>query len=306
MPSTGGTGNAVFHDIKTGNNSVPGQVGYNAVVGYDDATGLGSLDASALVSNWVAGSSPIQVAVSAPSASKVTVASGQPVTFTGTAMDSDTATKANLTYLWSFGDGNTWTAASTSYAYNSQGTTQVYTATLTATDGLNSNTSAPITITVTPAGVNPVIIQPVTSSYAMPGVVVNFKATATSQNSPTITGYAWDFGDGHSATGPSVSHAFQENDQNYWQVTVTATDGTQATGQASIYLLADTSILMDSNGDGSIDVRDLATLATEWNPVSSSYINLDGLYIYGDLNADGVVNDLDLNLWLSKFSPVAK
>jgi pseudomonalisin len=47
---TGGA--AVFHDITVGNNSVPGQAGFNAVVGYDQATGLGSVDGSVLVNDW--------------------------------------------------------------------------------------------------------------------------------------------------------------------------------------------------------------------------------------------------------------
>jgi subtilase family serine protease len=45
-------GAAVFHDITNGNNSVPGQTGFNAVAGYDQATGLGSIDAYVLVSHW--------------------------------------------------------------------------------------------------------------------------------------------------------------------------------------------------------------------------------------------------------------
>jgi pseudomonalisin len=45
-------GAAVFHDVTSGNNSVPGQTGFNATTGYDQATGLGSIDASILVSHW--------------------------------------------------------------------------------------------------------------------------------------------------------------------------------------------------------------------------------------------------------------
>jgi pseudomonalisin len=45
-------GAAVFHDVKTGNNSVPGVTGFNAAAGYDLASGLGSVDASVLVSQW--------------------------------------------------------------------------------------------------------------------------------------------------------------------------------------------------------------------------------------------------------------
>jgi subtilase family serine protease len=45
-------GVAVFHDTTSGNNSVPGVTGYTAGAGYDLATGLGSVDANALVTNW--------------------------------------------------------------------------------------------------------------------------------------------------------------------------------------------------------------------------------------------------------------
>ena len=45
-------GAAVFHDIASGNNSVPGAAGFNAATGYDLATGLGSVDANLLVNHW--------------------------------------------------------------------------------------------------------------------------------------------------------------------------------------------------------------------------------------------------------------
>jgi pseudomonalisin len=47
-----GAGPAVFHDVTVGNNSVPGQNGFSCGTGYDLATGLGSVDATALVNNW--------------------------------------------------------------------------------------------------------------------------------------------------------------------------------------------------------------------------------------------------------------
>jgi subtilase family serine protease len=65
--SMASTSPAAFHDITTGNNKVPctsgstgcpsgGQIGYTAGVGYDQASGLGSIDAYNLVTAW--GSSP--------------------------------------------------------------------------------------------------------------------------------------------------------------------------------------------------------------------------------------------------------
>jgi uncharacterized membrane protein len=45
-------GAAVFHDIVSGTNSVPGVPGFTAAAGYDMATGLGSVDAAQLASHW--------------------------------------------------------------------------------------------------------------------------------------------------------------------------------------------------------------------------------------------------------------
>ena len=59
---------AIFHDVTIGNNSVPGQSGWNAGAGYDLASGLGSVDALQLVNNWSATPAP------APAGFRVTVA----------------------------------------------------------------------------------------------------------------------------------------------------------------------------------------------------------------------------------------
>lgn len=70
--SQANAGPAVFHDAVGGNNSVPGETGFNAGSGYDLATGLGSVDATLLVNHWGGGatSNPsLQLSVGAPSVS---------------------------------------------------------------------------------------------------------------------------------------------------------------------------------------------------------------------------------------------
>jgi pseudomonalisin len=67
-------GATVFHDITGGNNSVPGVTGYNAGVGYDLATGLGSVDANLLVNHWSDRFAPTFTLT--PSASSVPVVVG--------------------------------------------------------------------------------------------------------------------------------------------------------------------------------------------------------------------------------------
>jgi pseudomonalisin len=62
-------GAVVFHDTTSGSNSVPGVTGFNAASGYDQGSGLGSVDANILVTHWSDGSAPAPPAflVSAPS-----------------------------------------------------------------------------------------------------------------------------------------------------------------------------------------------------------------------------------------------
>ena len=68
--------NALYHDITSGDNKVPDPngdytVGYDAVAGYDLASGIGSFDANALVNNWSAASA------TAGSSTTLTLANGQ-------------------------------------------------------------------------------------------------------------------------------------------------------------------------------------------------------------------------------------
>jgi pseudomonalisin len=81
-----GSGAAVFHDITSGNNSVPGVTGFSAGTGYDAATGLGSIDADLLVGHWAAGSANYALT---PSSSSVTLGTGKSATFTVTLTASD-------------------------------------------------------------------------------------------------------------------------------------------------------------------------------------------------------------------------
>ena len=78
-------GAAVFHDITSGSNSVPGQAGFNATAGYDEATGLGSIDGLVLVSHWRDGTAtPAFRASAEPSSLAVTAGSNSSATVTVT------------------------------------------------------------------------------------------------------------------------------------------------------------------------------------------------------------------------------
>jgi pseudomonalisin len=68
-------GAQVFHDITVGNNSVPGQAGFKAALGYDQATGLGSIDASVLVNHW-SDATVVPALQATPSANALSVTAG--------------------------------------------------------------------------------------------------------------------------------------------------------------------------------------------------------------------------------------
>jgi pseudomonalisin len=68
-------GASVFHDITSGNNGVPGQSGFSAGTGYDQATGLGSADASVVVNHWT-DANGVPAFQAALSASSLSVAAG--------------------------------------------------------------------------------------------------------------------------------------------------------------------------------------------------------------------------------------
>jgi Pro-kumamolisin, activation domain/Bacterial Ig-like domain (group 3) len=65
-----------FIDITAGNNTVPGQTGYNAATGFDLATGLGSVDAAALATAWSTAAASFRGSTTSLSAS----VGGSPVT----------------------------------------------------------------------------------------------------------------------------------------------------------------------------------------------------------------------------------
>ena len=54
--ASGGT--VIFHDVTSGNNSVPGVTGFSCGTGYDAVTGVGTVDANSMVNNWNGAATP--------------------------------------------------------------------------------------------------------------------------------------------------------------------------------------------------------------------------------------------------------
>jgi PKD repeat protein len=232
-----GTGATVFHDVLTGSNTVPGASGFLSGPGYDQATGLGSVDAQALVQHWTEGlPNTVTASITVPS-SNPTVASGAAVSFTGTAKDSVAA--ATLAYAWTFGDGATATGASASHAYTNTGTaSSAYTVTLKVTDNAGVFSTATRTVTVSPAPRNTLtasITAPAANVTVASGAAAAFTATAKDSSATATLAYAWDFGDGTTATGASASHAYANKGtaNTVFTATLTVTDNTGISATAT-------------------------------------------------------------------------
>lgn len=145
------------------------------------------------------------------------LATGEQIAFDGRgSSDSDGAITS---YAWNFGDGITSTGATPAHAYQSAGT---YTVTLVVTDS-SGQQSAPITQRVT------VHALPVGAFWFSPGqplegTSVHFDASGSANPEPgvPITGWAWRFGDGGTASGAAPAHTFAK--PGTYSVTLTLTN----------------------------------------------------------------------------------
>jgi hypothetical protein len=158
-------GASVFHDITGGNNSVPGQSGFIAATGYDQATGLGSIDAFVLVSHWSdATASPAFHATASSNSVPVTAGSNNSITLTVAVSGGFNAAVAfSVTGLPS-GISGSFTPATLSapgsgtsvlkFSANSSANAGNYSVTVSASSG---TTKQQIPLTVTCSAVHPVI-----------------------------------------------------------------------------------------------------------------------------------------------------
>ena len=112
---------------------------------------------------------------------------------------SDPDTGQTLTYLWTYGDGNSSQTANpvSTYTYGRGGT---YSIGLTVQDNYGASASVSHSYTVhSPPRASFKVDAEATNSTTT-GIMVLFNATASTGGDGTLTSYAWTFGDGGSAT----------------------------------------------------------------------------------------------------------
>ncbi|MDX1613698.1 MAG: PKD domain-containing protein [Candidatus Promineifilaceae bacterium] len=130
---------------------------------------------------------------------------GDSTVFTATVTAGD-----DLTYSWDFGDGQADFGPLVNHTYAAPGT---YTATVTASNAVSSQTAA----------TEVVVIEPVSGlaagndSPTLLGAATQFTATISSGGPLT---YTWEFGDNNSGTGPNPNHTYAS--AGIYTATVTA------------------------------------------------------------------------------------
>lgn len=164
-------------------------------------------------SKWVTdGFAPLTdpiVGLSATGSAAGTV--GETLAFSATVESGD-----DIVYEWDFGDGGGATGAAVTHVYTVAGS---YTATVSAINPV-SEVSATVQVTIDS---DYLPIEGLSASYNGPttiGEETLFSASVTSGSGPIS--YAWDFGDGTSATGQVVTHRYAQT--GTYTVTITATN----------------------------------------------------------------------------------
>ncbi len=169
--SSGGA--AVFHDVTSGSNTVPGVAGFNAVAGYDQATGLGSVDAEKLVSAWGASApAPTPALALTLSGAVATLAKGGSVTLTVKTSGSNGFSSPVALSISGLPSGLTAIFTPATIGSPGSGNSKLK---LTASSTMTAGT-ATLTVTATGGG----LVKTATIAESMPGLTVIATPTSPS------------------------------------------------------------------------------------------------------------------------------
>jgi PKD repeat protein len=137
-------------------------------------------------------------------------------------------------YSWKFGDGTDGTGAVVTHVYPANGT---YTIELNLTDnrGGHNSTSDDVTVSTTVVLVknDPVAVIKIVSMEN--GTVALEALGSYDPDGGDITSFAWDFGDGSSAEGSSVTHTYAAN--GTYSIALTVKDDENATDASAVEIV---------------------------------------------------------------------
>ncbi|MBN1306545.1 MAG: S8 family serine peptidase [Chitinispirillaceae bacterium] len=166
--------------------------------GYDSDYGWGLVDAAAALDYSAVPNTPPEANAGGPYEGTEDI----DVNFDGSG--SGDAEGDPLTYSWDFGDGSTGSGVSPSHAYAAGGE---YAITLIVNDGKENSTPSTTIANITEVN-DPPVADAGPDRSAVVDDAVQFDGSASYDIDGPIVSYAWDFGDGETATGAIVSHTY--------------------------------------------------------------------------------------------------
>jgi hypothetical protein len=176
----------------------------------------------------------VSVALNGPTSASATftVSPVSPKRFETTTLDASgsrlngDACNSNCTYAWQIGSEATLTGQAVTYKFQ-QAQTYTVTLTVTAPGGVQTTTQQSVVVT---AATNPTAVITVSPTNAKVGDQIFLSgSSSTAAQGASIAEYTWDFGDGNSATGASVTHTFPALVRT-WIVRLTVRDSNGLTG----------------------------------------------------------------------------
>jgi PKD repeat protein len=139
-----------------------------------------------------------------------------------------------VSYAWNFGNGQTATGALASTTYNAVGS---YVIRLTVTDNRGTARSTTTTVVAGTANTRPVAVLSALPTAGPAPLLVQLGSAGSNDPDGTITSYAWDFGNGQTASGTTTQ--FNYTTPGTYTVTLTVTDNRGATGTATETVVVD-------------------------------------------------------------------
>ena len=231
-----------FGDGSTGTGASPGHTygtagTYTVKLTVSDSSGLSG---SASTKATVTGPTVLTANPGGPYTGVV----GKAVQFDGS--ESRDPKNETLTYAWDFGDGNQGTGVKPTHTYVQPG---AFTVTLTVTNTDTATASATATVNISLA-LAAVLNGPYQGNVSQ---VLSFDGSSSTAPSNDALTYAWDFGDGATATISPATHAYTKAGTFTVKLTVTDTvSSATASAKSSAVITQPISVTISSPSQGSL------------------------------------------------------
>ncbi|WP_346621723.1 PKD domain-containing protein [Blastococcus montanus] len=176
---------------------------------------------------------------SAPTAAFTSSVTDLAAAFDGTgSTDRDGQIRA---WAWDFGDGTRGDGSRVEHAYGAAGT---YTVRLVVTDDRGATASVTRQVTVTAP--QPNRAPDAAFDAQATGLSVALDASGSSDGDGTVVGWAWDLGDGTTATGRTIRHSYGTDGTYTVRLTVTDDDGATTTAEQPVTVVTPSVLASDT------------------------------------------------------------